>query len=452
MRRMRDTDVVVVGAGIAGLVAAREVTRAGKDVVVLEARDRVGGRTLNHHLGNGKIVEVGGQWIGPTQDRVEALVAELGLETFQTYVTGEVAVRIGDFVGRAEGFPPLAEDTFMEFASAIGQLETMAQTLDPDAPWTAEQASHWDAQTFRTFIEDTAKDADARALLELIAGGVFTASSDELSLLHVLFYIRSAGSLSPMLTDVIGGAQESRIAGGSQRISELMAAELGERVALSAPVRTIAQSTDRVTVSADGHDVAARRCIVAVPPAVCDRIAFDPALPGDRAQLQRRMAAGSVIKCNVIYDEAFWRADGLSGQVIDTRGPITIGFDNSPPDGSPGVLMGFLEADHARALGRMTEAERRGAVLDALARHFGPKAHSPTGYVERRWDEEEWTRGCYGANHPPGCLTRYGEAIRRPVGLVHWASAETATHWVNYMDGAVESGQRAAREVLEAPG
>ena len=110
----RETDVVVIGAGIAGLVAARELVAQGTDVVVVEARDRVGGRTLNYDLGGGKVVEIGGQWIGPSQDRIEALVAELGLETFITYVEGEVACRIGDFQGRAAGFPPLSESAFTD--------------------------------------------------------------------------------------------------------------------------------------------------------------------------------------------------------------------------------------------------------------------------------------------------------------------------------------------------
>lgn len=428
-------------------MAARELTKAGKDVIVLEARERVGGRTLNHPIGDGNIVEVGGQWIGPTQDRIAALVDELGLETFPTYATGDIACRVGDFTGRAHGFPPLSEATFNDLATSMGQLETMAATLDLDAPWRCEGASEWDAQTLRTFIDGTTKDADARALLELMAGAIFTASSDELSLLHVLFYIRSAGSLSPMLTAIEGGAQEQRIVGGTQRISELMADELGDRILLSTPVRTIAQDDDGVTLNGDTR---AQRCIVAVPPTVCDRITFDPALPGHRAQLQRRMAAGSVIKCNAIYDEPFWRDDGLSGQIIDTVGPVTIGFDNSPPDGSPGVLVGFLEADEARRFGRVSSDERRAAVLECFALHFGPKARKPADYVDVNWDDEEWTRGCYGANLPPGTWTRYGFAMREPVGAVHWASAETATRWANYMDGAVESGLRATREVLDA--
>jgi monoamine oxidase len=215
-------------------------------------------------------------------------------------------------------------------------------------------------------------------------------------------------------------------------------------------VRTVVQHADHVVIHADGHEVRAQRCIVAVPPAVCDRIAFDPPLPGHRAQLQRRMSSGSVIKCHAIYDEPFWRADGLSGQIIDTHGPVTIGFDNSPPDGSPGVLLGFLEGDDARRLGCVTPDARRDIVLQSLAFHFGPRALEPTDYVDRVWDDEEWTRGCYGANLPPGAWTRYGFAMREPIGLTHWASAETAVRWMNYMDGAVESGRRAAHEVLDA--
>jgi monoamine oxidase len=445
----RHADIVVVGAGLAGLTAARELVRAGQDVVVIEARDRVGGRTLNHHLGNGKVVEVGGQWIGPTQDHIAELAAELGVETFPTFTAGDNLLVLGGKTHRYSGeLPPFETDTVTDILNAFVKLEDMAQQLPIEAPWQAANADEWDAQTFRTFIDDNAKDAEARAMLELLSGAIFTVNSAELSLLHVLVYIRSAGSLSPMLTDIEGGAQELRFVGGSQRVSEVMASQLGDRVVLAAPVRRISQHEDRVIAAADGIDVTARRCIVAVPPTVADRIAFDPPLPAQRAQLQRRMAAGSVIKVNAIYDEPFWRADGLSGRIINPPGPLTITFDNSPPDGTPGVLMGFLEADEARRLGSLSADERRTAGLRCLAEHFGPQALAPADYVEGHWDEEEWTRGCYGANLPPGTWTRYGAVIREPVGLLHWASAETATRWVNYMDGAVSSGQRAAGEAL----
>ena len=445
----RSADVAVVGAGLAGLVAARELIRAGRDVVVLEARERVGGRLLNHPIGDGKVVEVGGQWIGPTQDRIEALAAELGVPTFPTYTAGDNLLVLGGKTSRYTGeFPPFEADTLNDMATALVRIEEMASEIPLDSPWTAPQAEAWDAQTLRTFIEDTVKDPGARAVRELVAGAVFTQNSAELSLLHVLFYVRSAGNLSPLLTDAEGGAQERRFVGGSQVVCERMADGLGERVVLSAPVRAIEQDGG-VVLRADGLDVRAHRCIVAVPPAVADRIAFTPPLPPARAQLQRRMAAGSVIKCNVVYDEPFWRESGLSGRVIDPEGLLTITFDNSPPDASPGVLMGFVEADEAVRLGRLGAPELEAAVVECLARHFGARARTPREVIAKRWDAEEWTRGCYGANLPPGAWTRFGHAIREPVGLVHWASAETSTRWVNYMDGAVRSGERAAAEVLE---
>ena len=276
---MTDTDVVIVGAGLAGLSAARSLTEAGVDVVVVEARDRVGGRTLNHDLGGGKVVEVGGQWIGPTQDRIAALAAELGVETFPTYTAGhDVGVE-------------LSSDAIGDLAH-LAELQAMADTIPLDAPWTADHASEWDATTFHTWIADRMKDAEARAMAELMTGAIFTVPAAELSLLHVLIFIRSAGSLFPMLTDVEGGAQQDRFVGGSQRISELMAAELGDRIVLSSPVRRVAQNGS-VVVTSDLVEVRAKRCIVAVPPTVIDRIAFEPALPATRAQLQRRMAAGS---------------------------------------------------------------------------------------------------------------------------------------------------------------
>jgi monoamine oxidase len=193
-----------------------------------------------------------------------------------------------------------------------------------------------------------------------------------------------------------------------------------------------------------------RRVVVAVAPTLAGRIAYEPPLPGFRDQLTQRMPLGTVAKCMAIYDEPFWRGDGLSGQATSTRGPIKLTFDNSPPDGSPGVLLGFLEGRQARELGRVAPEQRRAAVVDCFTRFFGPRAGQPADYVERLWAEEEWTRGCYGCHMPTGAWTNYGEALREPIGRIHWAGAETATVWNGYMDGAVGSGERVAAEVLEA--
>jgi monoamine oxidase len=290
----------------------------------------------------------------------------------------------------------------------------------------------------------------ARTLLEIATEAVWAQEPGDLSLLHVLFYTHSAGSFDALI-GTEGGAQQDRFVGGSQRLA-LRAAE-GLDVVLEAPVRTIAHGDDGVRVRGDGGtEVAARRVIVAIPPTLATRIAYDPPLPGYRDQLTQRMAQGTVAKCMAIYDEPFWRANGLTGQATSDAGPVRVTFDNSPPDGRPGVLLGFLEGRHARRAGRMAPADRRKMVVDCFARLFGPRAAKPDGYVERLWAEEEWTRGCYGCAMPTGAWTEFGEALRAPIGPLHWAGAETATVWSGYMDGAVRSGERAAAEALSALG
>jgi monoamine oxidase len=288
-----------------------------------------------------------------------------------------------------------------------------------------------------------------RMLLELGIESVFATQPEDLSLLHALFYIHSAGSLQ-LLFDTEGGAQQDRFAGGSQRLALLLAAELGERVRLGAPVRRIAQGADGVTVSADGVTARGQRAILAISPTLAGRLVYDPPLPGDRDQLTQRMPLGVVAKCMAIYDEPFWREEGLTGQGTSDVGLVRLTYDNSPPDGSPGVLLAFIEGHRAREAGRMSAPERRAAVIDSLTSLFGPRAHEPRAYVERLWAEEEFTRGCYGAHMPPGAWTGYGPALRAPIGSLHWAGAEYATTWSGYMDGAVSSGEEAAAAVLGA--
>jgi len=266
----------------------------------------------------------------------------------------------------------------------------------------------------------------------------------------VLFYIHSAGSLE-LLFETEGGAQQDRFAGGSQRIALRLAEELGQgSVELGDPVRRIEHGPDGVTVHAGEATARGRRAIVAIAPTLAGRIAYDPPLPGHRDQLTQRMPLGTVAKCMAIYAEPFWRSEGLTGQATSEAGPVRLTFDNSPPDGSPGVLLGFLEGRHARELGRVRPEERRTAVIDCFTRLFGPRAASPDDYVERLWAEEEWTRGCYGCHMPTGGWTGFGQALRAPVGTLHWAGAEYAQVWNGYMDGAVRSGDATAAEVVEA--
>jgi monoamine oxidase len=446
----READVVVVGAGLAGLAAARRLTADGLDCVVVEARDRVGGRTLNHSIGDGKIVEVGGQWVGPTQTRVLELMRELKLESFPTYSRGEHVIEYEGAPRQYTGtIPKVSKRLLADFAQAQLKLDRMARRVPPDAPWTAPKAKEWDSQTFWSWMRRNVYTKAGRDSLTLAVEAVWAAQPEDLSLLHVLFYISSAGGLDALL-DTEGGAQDARVVGGSQLISIRMAEELGDRVVLDQPVRRIEHGDDRVTVHADGLVAEGRRVIVAVPPTLAGRIAYDPPLPALRDQLTQRIPQGTVIKCMAIYERPFWRERGLTGQATSVDGPVKLTFDNSPPDGSPGVLLGFLEGNQARELGAWDPARRREAVIDCFTRLFGPDAAKPLDYVDKSWADEEWTRGCYGCYMPPGAWTVYGPHLRAPIGPIHWAGAETATVWSGYMDGAVRSGDDAAEAVATA--
>jgi monoamine oxidase len=449
----RETDVVVVGAGLAGLAAARGLRATGCQVVVLEARDRVGGRTLNEPIGDGKVVEIGAQWVGPTQDRVLRLIGELGLETFPTYMEGESVFERGGRLSRYSGTIPRVNLVGLaEVGLLLRRLNRMARQVPPEAPWRASKAAEWDSQTFATWMHRNVRTGVARDALRLAIIGVWAAEPRDVSLLHVLFYIRSAGSIE-MLTDAEGGAQQDRVVGGTQLISLRMADELGpEAVELSTPVRAIRHGEDGVEIASDRLAVRARRAIVAIPPTLAGRIAYDPPLPARRDGLSQRMAQGSVIKCMAVYERPFWRERGLSGMVTSVSGPVSVGFDNSPPDGSPGVLLGFLEGAAARVHADLPPQERRRVVAECFGRIFGPEAARPIDYVDRAWGADEWSRGCYGGFMPPGAWSDYGPALREPVGRVHWAGAETARVWNGYMDGAVGSGEDAAREVADALG
>ena len=445
-----EADVVVVGAGFAGLAAARELVGQGASVVVLEARDRVGGRVLNHDLGEGKVVEVGAQWIGPTQDRLAALAGELGVETFPTHSEGFNVIEYSGSLRRYRGaIPRINPVVLLDVERAQRRLNRLARSVPLDAPWEAPNAARLDGQTAATWMRRNLATRAGRMLLELGIEAVWAAQPEDMSLLHVLFYIHSAGGLE-RLFDTEGGAQQDRFVGGSQLVPLGLARRLGsERVVLSAPVRRIEHGPDGVTAHADGVMARGRRAILAIAPTLASRIAYDPPLPGYRDQLTQRMPLGTVAKCMAVYDRPFWREEGLSGQGTSDTGPVRLTFDNSPPDASPGVLLGFLEGRRARELGRVPAEERRAAVIDCFARLYGPRAARPDAYVERLWAEEEWSRGCYGCHLPTGAWTAYGPALREAIGPLHWAGAEYATVWNGYMDGAVRSGEHSAGEVLD---
>jgi monoamine oxidase len=459
-RARRKVDFVVVGAGYAGLTAAREIVRAGRSVMVLEARDRVGGRVHNHDLGNGRVSEAGGTFVGPTQDRVIALAKELGVGTFDTYNSGNNVYLNGG--RRSEwsdtgptGTAPPDPTLLPDLAQVVAQLDQMSTEVPVDAPWGAARATEWDGQTLESWVAQNSINPEFRGLVPMATRPIFGAEPRELSLLYVLFYIAASGDERNPGTfernfNTRGGAQQSRFVGGTGRVSDLMAEQLGRRVVLRSPVRRIQQLKGGVQVVSDRMTVNAKRVIVAVPPTVAGRIDYTPDMPAARDELTRRLPQGTLMKVAAVYPRPWWREKGYTGQGLNPGGFVTATFDDSPREGDPGVIFGFVGGDKARAFRQLSPADRRATVLTELAAFWGDEARSPADYFETDWTGEAWSRGCPVAIYSPGTLVAYGAEIRRPVGRIHWAGTETSTYWNGYMDGAVRSGLRAALEVLEA--
>lgn len=445
---MSHCDVIVVGAGISGLTAAWRLTQAGKRVTVLEANPRVGGRTLNHRFSSGEVVEVGGQWVGPTQDRILGLLDELKLETFPTWHQGDNLTYFGGRLKPYRGtIPRFAPHVLLDIGQAQWRLDRLAQQIDLEDPSRHPNAALWDSMTFAEWLRRQVKTEQARKVFELASGAVFAANPHDLSFLHLLFYIKSGTNLDTVL-GVQNGAQQDRIVGGSQRICEELAQRLDDAVQLSQPVRLLRQSDSAVELITDQGSHRAARVIFALPPTQLLRLTQEPPLPGWRDQLLQRLPQGAVIKCMALYERPFWRERGLSGQATSEVGPVRLTFDNSVPGSSKGVLLGFIEGDEARQWSSRDAAERQAQVLECFARYYGEQALKPLEYVDKCWADEAFARGCYAALFPPGAWSNGAARLREPYGRVHLAGTETATRWMGYFDGAVQAAERAVAEVL----
>jgi monoamine oxidase len=450
-------DVVVVGAGIAGLVTARQVARSGHSVLLVEARDRVGGRVLNHKLRKGGVIEAGGAFVGPTQDHILRLARRLEVPTFPEYNTGK-SVYISSLTGRQEyrGTVPPDLTILPDALLLLNEIDKLASEIAVDSPWTHPKAAQWDAITLGDFIRSKAilNPGGVTNLIKSWTQPGFGADPDELSLLFSLWYVACSGNERTVGTfarnsDTANGAQESRFVGGSQLIPLRMARKLGDVVALRAAVTKIVQDEHRAVVHTERGTVVCKRVVVAAPPPLVLGIDWFPRLPARRKALLRSMDMGQLMKCDAVYAKPFWRADGLNGFGINDSGAARAVFDNSPKDGDPGVLLAFVGGSTWRKYGRLPVAQRRAAVLQGFADLFGDQALHPIDYTEQDWTKERWTTGGPTAIHAPGSLVKYGSAIRQPFGRVHWAGTETSTYWTGYMDGAVRSGERAALEVRD---
>ncbi len=440
---------MIIGAGFSGLAAALSLRRHGKNFLVLEARERLGGRTYTKRYDDGHYADLGGQWIGPTQDRMYALAKEHGVEWYATYNEGKNILDLNEKIRTYTGLIPKMDVlSLINVDLVLRRLESMAKSVPLESPWTSPNAKAWDSMTLETFVR---KHCYTKACYKVVRAGletVYACELNEVSLLHALFYIRSGTSLNCLLS-IENGAQQHRIKGGMQFLAEKIAEPFTELIQYNHVVSSIITERDNIRVEGDGFSILAKSVILAIPPVLIRDIRFEPTLPLKKSQLLDKISMGIVGKVIGIYEKPFWRDQGFSGQVVaDEHGPFQTLFDSSPDDGRFGTLLAFCIADRARDFFSRSETERQVIALEQFTKYFGPAAGKPLKYIDHSWASEPWSRGCYAGLYPTGAWTNFRSELAAPVGRIFWAGTETADVWYGYIEGAVRAGERAAKEAM----
>lgn len=448
----KKVDVVVVGAGMAGLYAAHVLKKAGKSVALLEASHRVGGRVLNLQVGPRKndVSEAGAQWINSDERIIQKLMKRFNLKTYQNYTKGKSSLIIDGHVSRFDGttIPTLPGDGTQQLVKAFFALTKMAKTVPLEAPWEAPQAEEWDSQTCQSWIEDNISNEVARDFAGIAMGGPVSVEARDVSLLHYLFVAQSCGGPLSLVT-VGQGVLSDRIVGGTGRLVEGLAHPLRHVTELKTPVTMIERGKRNRVTTPNGKWVA-DHVVIAMSPTATQNILFDPVLPVKRTQSVQRTGNGSCIKFFPVYDTPFWRDKGLNGIIQSTSSAFSGVFDNSPKDGKPGVLFCLVENVHARELSTMSKSEQKKIICDGLALALGPEARHPKKFILHNWCTDPWLRGGAASFFPPGLLTEYRYLFGKAIGRVHFAGTETGSFFWGNMESALESGERTAKEILSS--
>lgn len=441
-------DAIIIGAGYSGLAAARVLQKAGKNILILEARDRAGGRIHTHYLPDGNYIDLGGQWIGPGQNRMYELAKEYNIKTFPTYDIGKSTLYFNNKLKHYKGIiPPLPLFSLLSLNNAIQKITKLAQKIDIKEPRNSANAAAFDSITLHDWMQQQMKNETARKMFTIAAEAIYGTDTSTISFLHALFYVRSNNDFE-YLMNIKKGAQQHRIQGGAQIICDKIAAELGNSLQFNSAVVEIEQADNEVIVRGNGFSYTGKKVIIAVPPPVAAKIIYTKPLPVQRWQLMSDCFMGSVIKCYAVYKKPFWRERKLNGLCASPGDIVSVTFDNSPYDANKGIFMGFILGEKANQLLAVSEEERRKIVLENFGRFLGPEALQPELYMDKSFKNEAWSMGCYAGMMPVNSLTRNNCTLAEPVDNIHWAGTETSTHYNGYMEGAVRSGERAATEIL----